>query len=144
LYQQQLAKTFTNSKLYFISKQAQATDISFIMQDLKGYDQVIVGIHDTRLRPASKLDYPANLKLMIAGLASYPNTVVSVFANPYTIAGLPGIEKSAALLACYQKDDFMQRAAAKIISRQIKAAGKLSVSINTYFPTGTGIVESPL
>jgi beta-glucosidase-like glycosyl hydrolase len=139
-YQQQLAKTFTNCKLYFISKEAKPVDISFIMQDLKSYDQVIVGIHDTRLRPASKLDYPSNLTLMIAGLASYNNTVFSVFANPYTIAGLPGIEKSGALLACYQKDDFMQRAAAKIISRQIKAEGKLSVSVNTYFPTGSGIV----
>lgn len=139
VYQQQLAKTFTNSKLYFISKEAQPTDISFIMQDLKGYDQILVSIHDTRLRPASKLDYTTNLKLMIAELASYQATVVSVFANPYTIAGLPGIEKSGALLACYQKDDFMQRAAAKIIARQIKASGKLSVSVNTYFPTGSGI-----
>lgn len=141
VYQQQLAKTFTNCKLYYISKEAQATDISFIMQDLKSYDQVIVGIHDTRLRPASTLDYPSNLKLMIAALAAYPNTLTSVFANPYTIAGLPGIEKSGALLACYQKDDFMQRAAAKLISRQIKAAGKLSVSVNTYYPTGSGLVQ---
>ena len=77
---------------------------------------------------------------MIAQLASLPNTVISVFANPYTIAGLPGIEKAGALLACYQKDDFMQIAAAKVIAKQIKAAGKLPVSINLFFTNGMGIV----
>jgi beta-N-acetylhexosaminidase len=144
VYQQELTKAFTNSKLYFVSKEAQTPDMNSILQDLKGYDQIIVGIHDTRNRPASKLDYSSNLKLMIADLAAYPNTVVSVFANPYAIAGLPGIEKSGALLACYQKEAPMQKAAAKIISKEIKAAGRLSVSVNTYFPNGAGIVASGL
>ncbi|QKJ31429.1 glycoside hydrolase family 3 [Mucilaginibacter mali] len=140
VYQQELAKTFTNSKMYFVSKDAQAPDMNSILQDLKGYDQVIIGIHDNRLRPASKLDFSNNVKLMIADLAAYPNTVISVFANPYTIAGLPGIEKSGALLACYQKEAPMQKAAVRIITKQIKAAGRLSVSVNTYFPNGAGIV----
>jgi beta-glucosidase-like glycosyl hydrolase len=145
VYQQQLAAKFTNSKLYFVSKEAKPADIGAIMADLKNnYQQILVGIHDTRLRPGSQLDYGSNLKLMIAELASYPNTVISVFANPYTIAGLPGIEKSGALLACYQKEDFMQRAAAKIISGLIRPQGKLSVSVNTYYPTGTGVVEMGL
>ncbi|GAB3919058.1 glycoside hydrolase family 3 protein [Mucilaginibacter boryungensis] len=144
VYQQDLTKTFTNSKLYFVSKEAQTPDISNILQDLKSYDQIIIGIHDTRLRPGSKLDYSSNLKLMIADLAAYHNTVISVFANPYTIAGLPGIEKAGALLACYQKEAPLQHAAAKVITKQIKPAGKLSVSVNTYFPNGSGIVQSGL
>lgn len=140
VYQQELAETFINSKLYFVSKDAQTPDMNSMLQDLKGYDQIIIGIHDSRLRPGSKIDFSSNLKLMIASLAAYPNTVTSVFANPYTIAGLPGIEKSGALLACYQKEAPMQKAAAKVISKQIKAAGRLSVSVNTYFPNGAGIV----
>jgi beta-N-acetylhexosaminidase len=144
VYQQELAKSFTDSKLFFISKEAQTADMTAILNQLKEYDQIIVGVHDTRVRPASKLDYSSNLKLMIADLASYKNTVISIFANPYTIAGLPGIEKSSALLACYQKEAPMQKAAAKIISKEIKAAGRLSVSVNTYFPNGAGIVASGL
>jgi beta-N-acetylhexosaminidase len=144
VYQQELAKSFTDSKLFFISKEAQTADMTAILNQLKEYDQIIVGVHDTRVRPASKLDYSSNLKLMIADLASYKNTVISIFANPYTIAGLPGIEKSSALLACYQKEAFMQRAAAKVIAGQIKAKGKLSVSVNMYFPNGSGIVASGL
>jgi len=144
VYQQELCKAFSDAKIFNVAKDAQAPTMNALLQELKGFDQIIVGIHDSRLRPASKLDYPSNLKLMIADLAAYKNTVISVFANPYTIAGLPGIEKSGALLACYQKEDFMQRAAAKVITGKIKAAGKLSVSVNTYFPNGTGIVQQGL
>lgn len=144
VYQQELCKAFSDAKIFNVAKDAQAPTMNALLQELKGFDQVIIGIHDSRQRPASKLDYPSNLKLMIADLAAYKNTVISVFANPYTIAGLPGIEKSGALLACYQKEAFMQKAAAKIITGKIKAAGKLSVSVNTYFPNGAGIVQQGL
>jgi beta-N-acetylhexosaminidase len=139
-YQQALGHFFTNSTPFYIPKDMSITDMTAMLKGLKGFDQIIVGIHDTRLRPASKLDYSSNVKLLIAELAGQPNSVISVFANPYTIAGLPGIEKAGALLACYQKDDFMQQAAVKVITGQIKACGKLPVSVNSFFGNGMGIV----
>ena len=142
VYQRELSKTFRNCKLFCIGKDVKPADSKGLLQELKGYDQIIIGIHDTRLRPASKLDYTDNVKTMIASLAAYHNTITAVFANPYTIAGLPGIEKSGALLACYQKEAPMQRAAAKIINGQIKAEGKLSVSVNALFGNGAGIVRN--
>ncbi|GAB3938332.1 glycoside hydrolase family 3 protein [Mucilaginibacter myungsuensis] len=140
VFQQELCSNFKDAKMFIIPKDVSAPNMSAYLKELKGFDQVIVGLHDNRNRPASKIDYPSNLKLMIADLAALPNVVMSLFANPYTIAGMPGIEKSSALLACYQKEAFMQRAAAKVITSKIKAAGKLPVSVNTYFPTGSGIV----
>ena len=139
-YQQALGHYFTNSMPFYIPKDMSVADMNTMIAGLKGFDQIIIGVHDMRLRPASKLDYSSNVKLMIAQLASLPNTVISVFANPYTIAGLPGIERAGAVLACYQKDDFMQLAATKVITKQIKAAGKLPVSVNLFFTNGMGIV----
>jgi beta-N-acetylhexosaminidase len=139
-YQQALGHFFTNSTPFYISKDMSITDMTTMLKGLKGFDQIIIGIHDTRLRPASKLDYSSNVKLLIAELAGVPNSVISVFANPYTIAGLPGMEKAGALLACYQKDDFMQQAAVKVITGQIKASGKLPVGVNSFFGNGAGVV----
>jgi beta-N-acetylhexosaminidase len=59
-----------------------------------------------------------------------------VFANAYTIAGLPGIEKSDALLACYQMTDDLQRSAVKVITQQLKPTGRLPVTVNSVFTTG--------
>ena len=138
-YQMALGKYFTNSTNFNVPKDMQVDDMDTMLQSLKAYDQVIIGIHDTRARPASKLDYSSNVKLLIAELASHPNTVISIFANPYTIAGLPGIEKAAAFLACYQKEEFMQNAAVKVITKQLKPTGKLPVSVNVFFGNGAGL-----
>jgi beta-glucosidase-like glycosyl hydrolase len=139
VFQQELAKSFPNCRLFLIDKNTPAIEIRNISNWLKQYNQVIVGVHDTRLRPQSKLDYSSDVRLMIADLASRKNTVMSVFANAYTIAGLPGIEKSSALLVCYQMSPELQRSAAKVIAGSLKPTGKLPVSVNVFFPTGTGI-----
>lgn len=138
VFQQELVKHYPNSTLFLVGKNTAVPDLNKLLASLKQYDQVFVGIHDTRIRPASKLDYSSDVKLLIADLAAKPNSVISVFANAYAIAGLPGIEKAGAILVCYQKDDAMQRAAVKAISGQIKPTGKLPVSVNTFYTTGAG------
>ena len=113
-----------------------------MLAELKTYDQVIMGIHDYRKRPGSSLDYNPELKIFIAELAKM-NTLTTIFANPYTIAGLPGIEQSKSLIVTYQNSDEMHIAAAKVISNQMSATGKLPVNINTFFKYGDGIQFFP-
>jgi beta-N-acetylhexosaminidase len=139
VFQMELSKWYANSMIFLVGKSTSVTDMNRMMQTLKGFDQIFVSIHDTRARPASKLDYSSDVKYLVAALAAKPNVVTSVFANPYTIAGLPGIEKSAGIIVGYQKDDAMQRSAVKVITGLMKPAGKLPVSVNVYFPTGTGV-----
>jgi len=142
VYQQELAKTYTNNTFFNLDKGATAADVNRLLSAIRGYSQIIVGVHDTRTRPGSKLDFSADLKNCIVQLANNPNTAISVFANPYTLAGMPGIEKSGALLACYQKEDNMQRSASKVLTRQLSPIGKLPVTVNTFFMNGSGVVYS--
>jgi beta-N-acetylhexosaminidase len=137
--QMEAAKSFPNCRIFNIDKNTQAVELRNILGLLNQYQQIIVGVHDTRLRPQSKLDYSSDVKLMIADLAARNNTVISVFANAYTIAGLPGIEKSKALLVCYQNSPELQKAVVKVLAGTLKPTGKLPVSVNVFFPTGTGL-----
>jgi beta-N-acetylhexosaminidase len=136
VFQDELGKWYPNNVFYLVRKDSPEAELKALLQTLKQYSQVYVSINDTRTRPASKLDYSNDVKLFIAQLAMHSNTVMSVFANAYTIAGLPGIEKSGALLVCYQMTDELQRAAVKVITRQINPTGRLSVTINPLFTTG--------
>jgi beta-N-acetylhexosaminidase len=140
VFQQELGKYYTNSTVFNVAKNAGVPEMNQLLETLKGFDAVIVGVHDARLRPASKLDYTSDVKLLIAELAAHKNTAISVFANPYTIAGLPGIEKSQTLLVGYQMSDEMQRSAVKVLIGQAKPTGKLPVSINTFFVNGLGLL----
>jgi beta-N-acetylhexosaminidase len=139
VFQQGLNQWFPNSTMFNVAKNASVAEMNQLLETLKSYDAVFVGVHDSRLRPGSKLDYTSDVKLFVAELAAHKNTAISVFANPYSIAGLPGIEKCGTLLVGYQMSDEMQRSAVKVLTRQAKATGKLSVSINAFFPYGTGV-----
>lgn len=139
VFQQQMCRSYPFSKIFYIDKNASVEQVNSLLLQLKQLPQLFISINDTRPRPASKLDYNTNVKLLIAQLAARPNTVISVFANAYTIAGLPGIEKAGALLVGYQMTDELQLSAVKVITQRLKPTGKLPVSVNSFFPTGTGV-----
>jgi hypothetical protein len=141
-FQKNLQLKFPNSTNFILSKIASSSDISRMRSELKNFDQIIVGIHDYRKRPASNLDYNPQLKGFIAELAKL-NTITNLFANPYTILGLKGIESSKTLLVNYQNTDEMHTSAAKVISNQMGTSGKLPVTINSTFKNGDGIQFFP-
>jgi beta-N-acetylhexosaminidase len=136
-FQRDLGEYYKNSVLYTLDKNANANQIARLMADLRSFDQVIVGIHDTRTRPGNGMVLSADLKMFIKDMAQ-KNTVFALFANPYNLASLPGLENSKGLVVAYQKEDFMQRAAASVIKNQLEASGRLPVSVNTYFKYGNG------
>ncbi|MDB5014889.1 MAG: glycoside hydrolase family 3 domain protein [Daejeonella sp.] len=140
LVQRELTPRFTNVLNFVVSKKAANSDIQAISNELRNFEQVILTIYDSRKRPASSLDYTTNLKLLIADIAKL-NTISILFANPYTIAGLPGIEISKSLIVNYQQNDDLERASVKVITGQIKANGKLPVTINSFFKNGDGVTQ---
>lgn len=129
-----------NSVHFILPKDASANDIASVNRELRNYDQIIVGIQDMRKRPPAVLDYNNSMKLFIAELAKMNSTMV-VFANPYTIAGLPGIEAAKTIILNYQNSEEAQKASARVISGKLKASGKLPVSISTSFKNGDGITQ---
>lgn len=137
-FQHMLDWRFDNAMNYVLSGQATADDVAAVASELGRYSQVIVALHDNRVRPRSSLNYNSTVRLFINELAGR-KSIFCVFANPYSLAGLPGIEQAKSLLVCYQNDPIMQRAAAKVIFRRLTPSGRLPVTINAYFRYGDGI-----
>lgn len=135
-----LKSELDNSNHFILPKDASANDITSVSRELRNYDQIIVSIQDTRKRPAAVLDYNNSMKLFIAELAKMNSTMV-LFANPYTMAGLPGIEAAKTIVVNYQNSEEAQKASARVISGRLKASGKLPVSVSASFKNGDGIVQ---
>lgn len=136
-FQDMLGWRFDNHMHYVLSPQATADDVAAVANELRRFNQVIVALHDNRVRPRSTLNYNGTVRLFINELASM-NAVFCIFANPYSLAGLPGIEQAKSILVCYQNDDIMQRAAAKVILKRLTPSGRLPVTINAFFRYGDG------
>jgi beta-N-acetylhexosaminidase len=132
-----IKKANPDAVIFIVPKNVSLKELETVKTELKKYDQFILALHDTRLRPGGTLDYNNDLKLFIADIAAL-NTITATFANPYTIAGLPGLEKSKTILVGYQNSIEMQRTAAKVILGTLKASGKLPVTINGFFKYGDG------
>lgn len=138
VFQLGLAEWYPDHTFFFVEKNSPAEGLKALLETLKQYSQVYVSVNDTRSRPASKLDCSSDVKLFISELALHNNTVISVFANAYTIADLPGIEKCGALLVGYQMTDDLQKSAVKVITKQLRPAGRLPVTVSKIFTTGQG------
>lgn len=134
----EIKKTNPNSMVFIVPKDISIRELEAVKTEIKKYDEILMCIHDTRTRPLGTLDYSNTLKLFIADISRL-NTITSVFANPYTVAGLPGIEQSKSLIIGYQNTLEMQLSIAKVLQGKLKASGKLPVTINTYFKYGDGL-----
>jgi beta-N-acetylhexosaminidase len=136
-FQHSLAATYSNAVMFTLDKNANANAIAKVVRELGMFDQIIVGIHDTRIRPGNGMPLSADLKMFMKDLTKR-NTAFAVFANPYNLASWSGLENSKGLLIAYQKEDFMQKAAASVFSHAFETTGKLPVSVNTFFKYGDG------
>jgi beta-N-acetylhexosaminidase len=136
-FQQELALHYTNSAVFNLDKTATPEAIAKLNADLGAFEQIIIGIHDTRARPGNGMPVSEDVKQFIQNMVG-KNAVFALFANPYNLAALPGLENSKALIVAYQKEDFMQKAAAAVINNQIIPNGKLPVGVNTFFRYGEG------
>lgn len=137
-FQKEISKGFYNSVYYVLDKDASATQISNIAREIGAFDQVIVGIHDARSRPGNNIPLNAGVKNFIKDLST-KNAVFALFANPYNLAGLPGLENSKGLVVGYQKEDYMQISAAAVINNRLVPTGKLPVSIAPNYKFGDGL-----
>jgi len=138
VFQQELATYYKDAVLFNLDKDANINVIAKVLGTFSPTDQVIIGIHDSRTRPGNGMPLSADLKTLISNMAT-KNAIIALFANPYNLASLPGIERSPSLVIAYQKEDFMQKAAAAVIKNQINANGKLPVSVLPFFKYGDGV-----
>ncbi|WP_316790506.1 glycoside hydrolase family 3 protein [Pedobacter frigoris] len=136
-FQRELGAYYKNAIFYTLDKNATANEIAKVLRELKAFDQIIIGIHDTRTRPGNGMVLSADLKMFIKDM-SLSNAAFALFANPYNLSALPGLENSKALLVAYQKEDFMQQAAASVFKNQLIPTGKLPVTVNGFFKYGDG------
>ncbi|WP_316832467.1 glycoside hydrolase family 3 protein [Pedobacter aquatilis] len=137
-FQKEISKGFYNSVYYVLDKDASAAQISNIAREIGAFDQVIVGIHDSRSRPGNNIPLNAGVKNFIKDLSA-KDAVFALFANPYNLAGLPGLENSKGLVVGYQKEDYMQISAAAVINNRLVPSGKLPVSILPNYKFGDGL-----
>ena len=136
---QKMLELYTGVKHFTLAAQATAEQIQQTKQQLKDYDLVIAGVHDDSKYPRNSLKFSSALIGYAQELANQPNTILSVFKNPYVLAKLPGVEQADGLIVTYQDNTDAEELAAQLIFGGVSASGKLPVSVGNTFAVGEGL-----
>lgn len=137
-FQNEITAIYKNSLSFNVDKNANTETITAIIKQIKDDDQIVLAIVDTRSRPGNNIPLGKDAKDLITTLSAR-NAVVAFFANPYNLANLPGIEMARSIVVAYQKEDFMQKAAAAVFAKKLVPTGKLPVTVNGFFKYGDGL-----
>jgi beta-N-acetylhexosaminidase len=97
--------------------------------DAGTYGQIVIGTYNATF-------YKEQSDLVNAIYEQNRHTIVVALRNPYDIAAFPRIP---AYVAAYESRPLAIRSAAKLLAGQIRAQGKLPVSIGESFPRGWGL-----
>ena len=136
-FEKGLVVQLNDAQSFFIRGNEDKDQLGALLKEIRSYKQIILAVHDNRSRPRSELDLSDPIKNFIDKLAGR-RTISVMFTNPYALNTVD-VARSSSIILAYQNDDFMQRAALKVLLKQIKATGTLPVDVNRSFSYGSGI-----
>ncbi|WP_031301464.1 glycoside hydrolase family 3 protein [Sphingobacterium paucimobilis] len=136
-FEKGLSLQLTQGTNFYIKGNETQEELDSLVKVIRDHKQIVLAIHDNRSRPRSELDIKEPVKKFIDKMAGR-RTITVMFTNPYAINSVD-VARSASIILAYQNDDFMQRAALKVLLKQIKATGKLPVTVSKEFAYGKGV-----
>jgi beta-N-acetylhexosaminidase len=122
---------------FALSYKADTAMVASVLQQInsKGYDAIIVGVHDYSYRPANNYNISKNVLDLWSALPA-DKTITFLFGNVYAAKNFCDAKT---LVAIHQDDEAFQQTAADFLRGSLSSIGRLPVSVCT-FPYGTSIV----
>lgn len=109
------------------------------LKELKGFDKIIVGIHNFKKSSLKNFGISKNELAFIKNLNKQNNTVFSIFGTPYV---LRLFDKSFCVVEAYENDPMAQDMSAQAILGVFDVNGSLPITASNDFVVGDGIVVS--
>jgi beta-N-acetylhexosaminidase len=113
-------------------------EIRSFVKRMRSSDAVIVGIHGMSGYPTQQFGLDETEQELVRSLSENHNTLFVLFGNPYAVKYFCDAE---GMLVAYDESPESQVTAARILAGQIKAVGRLPVSVCPQYKAGDGIVS---
>lgn len=113
---------------FYMPKKFSSDYESKMIQKLKDYDVVVVGIHKTKMYPSNHFGVSFLSISFMEKLAERTKVVCSFFANPYALDAIKKDSKIQGLVLAHQDNTYQRVAAGNLIFGGIKADGRIPVS----------------
>ncbi|MEJ2162633.1 MAG: glycoside hydrolase family 3 N-terminal domain-containing protein [Robiginitalea sp.] len=133
-------------RLYARIDEVTAPDISSLNRELRDYNLVIIGMHQSNESPYKKHAFSDKEVFWLEEIARQPtsNTILTVFARPYILSDILSYDKLDGVVMAYQNSRIAQQTAAELLFGVFPSRGRLPVSAHESFPEGSGLDTAPL
>lgn len=135
---QKMMENYTRIDHFNVSKTATEEEIQNLLNQLKPYNLLIVGIQEMSLYPSRRFGI-SDQQIKLTDRLKDQNAVICFFGNPYALTNFPALLEAKSLIVAYQNDQEAQELAAQLIFGATSANGKLPVSIKNLFPVNSGL-----
>ena len=137
---QRALSRYVEADQFFLPAETTVGEMDSLLDKLKTYTKVVVGVHHLSLRASVKnFGITAEMNLFLKKLIQDVPTIVGVFGNVYSLDKFEGIEDVHGLIAAYQESELTQDIVAQIVFGGLGAKGKLPVTVSTAFKAGDGL-----
>lgn len=130
---------YTRVDHYNLPKAASGDDFRAMLEKLKDYDLVILGLHDLDMRPSRNFGLLPEVISFTGNLMFQNKTILSLFGNPYALDLIKGLDHAYGIVVAYQERRLSQDLTAQLIFGGIGASGRLPVDVGRKFRAGEGV-----
>lgn len=123
---------------YFMEKNPDFKKAMWWRDELAKYDIVIAGLLNTGNRTKNNFGVTNESARILNSVGEKTRVILSVFANPYSLAMLKDLNNIESVLVSYQDDAMTQQVTAETIFGANAANGSLPVSANNTYRMGAG------
>ena len=135
---QNMLGNYTQIDQFNVSKIPTEVETDSLLNQLKAYNLVIIGIHGMGMYPFRRFGITDQEIRLIEKLKDR-NTITCFFGNPYALQYFPALSNTRSLIVAYQDDMDAQEMAAQLIFGATNANGKLPVNVKDLYPIHFGI-----
>jgi beta-glucosidase-like glycosyl hydrolase/CubicO group peptidase (beta-lactamase class C family) len=114
-------------------------ELKDLLDKLSNYNTIIIGHHQPSNTPWDKYNFTRKELLWIDKISKSNNTILSVFAKPYSLDRLIDVNSFKSIILSYQNEDVFQEKTAQMIFGSIEFNGQIPVSILNKYKVGEGI-----
>ena len=124
---------------FLIPADSSKMDFDSIRELLKPYNLVFVGIQQSSSRPSGNYGITDEIIRLTERIATSQVTILSLFANPYSLNNFRHLDDLAGLIVAYEDNEITQRLSPQLIFGGITAKGSLPVSAGRVYKPGDGL-----
>jgi len=109
-----------------------------LLRQLKGFDRVVVSVHNTTYRVQKEFGVPESAMDIVREIAAQTPTIFALFANPYKLSQAYGAQHLASVLVAYEETEETQDLMAQAIFGALNISGRLPITASSFYALGDG------